>query len=70
MCSFFDTIKVLVDTAKYDVSCSSYESKCSNKNKGLGDATGMGIYHTYTEEGCCVSLLKILLINHCVFDCA
>ncbi|WP_079733864.1 putative DNA modification/repair radical SAM protein [Salegentibacter salegens] len=70
----FDRIKekleILADAAKYDVSCSSSGSKRSNKNKGLGNSDGMGICHSYTEDGRCVSLLKILLTNHCIFDCA
>lgn len=65
-----EKLKILADAAKYDVSCSSSGSKRSNTNKGLGDSTGMGICHTYTEDGRCVSLLKILLTNHCIFDCA
>jgi putative DNA modification/repair radical SAM protein len=70
----FDRIKekleILADAAKYDVSCSSSGSKRSTKNKGLGNSDGMGICHSYTEDGRCVSLLKILLTNHCIFDCA
>jgi putative DNA modification/repair radical SAM protein len=65
-----EKLSILADAAKYDVSCSSSGSKRKNENKGLGDATGMGICHTYTEDGRCVSLLKILLTNHCIFDCA
>ncbi|SMC71768.1 putative DNA modification/repair radical SAM protein [Cellulophaga tyrosinoxydans] len=65
-----EKLNILADAAKYDVSCSSSGSNRSNKNKGLGDSTGMGICHTYTEDGRCVSLLKILLTNHCIFDCA
>lgn len=65
-----EKLSILADAAKYDVSCSSSGSKRSNKNKGLGDSSGMGICHTYTEDGRCVSLLKILLTNHCIFDCA
>lgn len=65
-----EKLKILADAAKYDVSCSSSGSKRSNANKGLGDSTGMGICHSYTEDGRCVSLLKILLTNHCIFDCA
>ncbi|MDO6438626.1 putative DNA modification/repair radical SAM protein [Cyclobacterium sp. 1_MG-2023] len=65
-----EKLKILADAAKYDVSCASSGSKRSNTNKGLGDATGMGICHSYTEDGRCVSLLKILLTNHCIFDCA
>ncbi|MEO6284074.1 MAG: putative DNA modification/repair radical SAM protein [Dyadobacter sp.] len=70
----FDRIReklgILADAAKYDVSCSSSGSNRKNENKGLGDAEGTGICHTYTEDGRCVSLLKILLTNHCIYDCA
>ncbi|WP_373055474.1 putative DNA modification/repair radical SAM protein [Zunongwangia sp. H14] len=70
----FERIKgklaILADAAKYDVSCSSSGSNRKNKGKGLGDSSGMGICHSYTEDGRCVSLLKILLTNHCIFDCA
>ncbi|RYE09899.1 MAG: putative DNA modification/repair radical SAM protein, partial [Sphingobacteriaceae bacterium] len=64
-----EKLSILADAAKYDVSCSSSGSKRKNDNKGLGDASN-GICHTYTEDGRCVSLLKILLTNHCIFDCA
>jgi putative DNA modification/repair radical SAM protein len=63
-----EKLNILADAAKYDVSCSSSGSNRKNKNQGLGD-TGTGICHTYTEDGRCVSLLKILLTNHCIFDC-
>ncbi|MEM1259092.1 MAG: putative DNA modification/repair radical SAM protein [Bacteroidota bacterium] len=70
----FDRLKeklnILADAAKYDVSCASSGSTRSNRNKGLGNSTGMGICHSYTEDGRCVSLLKILLTNHCIYDCA
>lgn len=65
-----EKLSILADAAKYDVSCSSSGSKRANKEKGLGNTTGMGICHSYTEDGRCVSLLKILLTNHCLFDCA
>ena len=64
-----EKLSILADAAKYDVSCSSSGSDRKNKDKGLGN-TGMGICHAYTEDGRCVSLLKILLTNHCIFDCA
>ena len=64
-----EKLQILADAAKYDVSCSSSGSNRKNHNKGLGD-TGNGICHTYTEDGRCVSLLKILLTNFCIFDCA
>src|SRR3982750_2693390 len=65
-----EKLSILADAAKYDVSCSSSGSKRTNDNKGLGDAKGMGICHAYTEDGRCVSLLKILLTNFCIYDCA
>ncbi len=64
-----EKLSILADAAKYDVSCSSSGSKRKNDNKGLG-TTGNGICHAYTEDGRCVSLLKILFTNVCIFDCA
>ncbi|WP_026898344.1 putative DNA modification/repair radical SAM protein [Daejeonella oryzae] len=64
-----EKLSILADAAKYDVSCSSSGSNRKNHNKSLGDA-GNGICHTYTEDGRCVSLLKILLTNFCIYDCA
>ncbi len=65
-----EKLQILSDAAKYDVSCASSGSNRKNNNKGLGNASGMGICHSYTQDGRCVSLLKILLTNHCIFDCA
>ncbi|MEM1336188.1 MAG: putative DNA modification/repair radical SAM protein [Bacteroidota bacterium] len=65
-----EKLNILADAAKYDVSCASSGSTRSNTNKGLGNSTGMGICHSYTEDGRCVSLLKILLTNYCIYDCA
>jgi putative DNA modification/repair radical SAM protein len=65
-----EKLNILADAAKYDVSCSSSGSNRKNTGKGLGDSSASGICHTYTEDGRCVSLLKILLTNHCIFDCA
>ncbi len=65
-----EKLSILADAAKYDVSCSSSGSNRKNTDKGLGDSSGMGICHSYTEDGRCVSLLKILLTNHCIFDCS
>ncbi len=64
-----EKLSILADAAKYDVSCSSSGSDRKNKDKGLGNASN-GICHAYTEDGRCVSLLKILLTNHCIYDCA
>lgn len=65
-----DKLEILADAAKYDVSCSSSGGNRKNRNKGLGDSSASGICHTYTEDGRCVSLLKILLTNFCIYDCA
>jgi putative DNA modification/repair radical SAM protein len=64
-----EKLSILADAAKYDVSCASSGSDRKNKDKGLGNASN-GICHAYTEDGRCVSLLKILLTNVCIFDCA
>jgi len=64
-----EKLNILADAAKYDVSCSSSGGTRKNDNKGLGDSHSSGICHTYTEDGRCVSLLKILLTNHCIYDC-
>lgn len=64
-----EKLEILADAAKYDVSCSSSGSKRNNKGKGLGNTTSSGICHTYTQDGRCVSLLKILLTNFCIYDC-
>ncbi|WP_339704910.1 putative DNA modification/repair radical SAM protein [uncultured Kriegella sp.] len=65
-----EKLNILADAAKYDVSCASSGRNRKNTNKGLGNSSAMGICHSYTEDGRCVSLLKILLTNHCIFDCA
>ncbi|MEM0932218.1 MAG: putative DNA modification/repair radical SAM protein, partial [Bacteroidota bacterium] len=65
-----EKLNILADAAKYDVSCASSGSNRKNTNKGLGNASKMGICHSYTEDGRCISLLKILLTNYCIFDCA
>jgi putative DNA modification/repair radical SAM protein len=65
-----EKLEILADAVKYDVSCASSGGKRKNENKGLGNSEGMGICHSYTEDGRCVSLLKILLTNFCIYDCA
>ena len=62
-------LQILVDGAKYDVSCSSSGSSRKNRSGGLGNAAFGGICHSFTQDGRCISLLKILLSNDCVFDC-
>ena len=66
-----DKLEILADAAKYDASCaSSGAPKRSSEGKdGIGATNGMGICHSYTPDGRCVSLLKILLTNFCIYDC-
>lgn len=62
-------LAILADAAKYDASCASSGSKKSRGGTGLGSTEGTGICHSYTPDGRCISLLKILLTNYCIFDC-
>jgi putative DNA modification/repair radical SAM protein len=61
-------LTILADAAKYDASCASSGSKRRGTN-GLGSIASSGICHSYTPDGRCISLLKILLTNYCIFDC-
>jgi len=65
-------LAILADAAKYDASCASSGTarRDSRGGKGVGSTEGMGICHAYAPDGRCISLLKILLTNSCVFDCA
>lgn len=65
-----DKLTVLAESAKYDVSCASSGVTRRHREGGVGSASGWGICHTFTADGRCVSLLKIMLTNHCVYDCA
>lgn len=62
-------LAILADAAKYDVSCSSSGSKRKNKVGELGNACNAGVCHTWTDDGRCVSLLKVLQTNKCIYDC-
>ncbi len=64
-----EKLSLLADAAKYDASCSSSGSKTKREGKGIGSTEGMGICHSYTPDGRCISLLKILLTNFCIYDC-
>lgn len=68
--SSLEKLKILAGAAKYDVSCASSGTKRSNTNGGIGNATAWGICHSFAEDGRCVSLLKIMLSNYCIYDCA
>ncbi len=65
-----DKIAILAESAKYDVSCSSSGSEHNYKTGELGNTHKSGICHTFTSDGRCVSLLKVLLSNICIYDCA
>src|SRR3954463_10440847 len=63
-------LAILADAAKYDASCaSSGTTKRNSRAGGLGSTSGSGICHSYTPDGRCISLLKILLTNYCIYDC-
>lgn len=62
-------LKILADAAKYDASCSSSGGNRARNEKGMGNVTGMGICHSYAPDGRCISLLKILYTNYCIYDC-
>ena len=65
-----EKLKILADSAKYDVSCASSGTQRSNNGKGIGNAAAWGICHSFTDDGRCVSLLKVMLTNYCIYDCA
>jgi putative DNA modification/repair radical SAM protein len=66
-----EKLKVLAESAKYDVSCASSGTVRRNRSGGIGNTVGgMGICHSFTDDGRCISLLKIMLTNHCIYDCA
>lgn len=69
--SLAERLEILADAAKYDASCASSGTakRNSRDGKGIGSTEGMGICHAYAPDGRCISLLKILLTNHCIFDC-
>ena len=65
-----EKLKILSDAAKYDVSCASSGSTRENTNGGIGNGVYSGICHSFTEDGRCISLFKILMTNYCIYDCA
>lgn len=62
-------LEILTSSAKYDVSCSSSGSRRKNTESGIGNAYASGICHSFTPDGRCISLLKILMSNECIYDC-
>lgn len=67
--SIEEKLRILSDAAKYDVSCSSSGSSRKNSNNGLGNGAINGICHSWSADGRCISLLKILMTNYCIYDC-
>ena len=67
--SIEEKLRILSDAAKYDVSCSSSGSSRKNTNNGLGNTAINGICHSWSADGRCISLLKILMTNYCIYDC-
>lgn len=67
--SLQEKLNILSDAAKYDVACTSSGVDRKNNGKGVGNSVASGICHTFSSDGRCISLLKILFTNECVFDC-
>lgn len=69
--NLFEKLRILSDAAKYDVSCvSSGVERKNNTVGGIGNASAAGICHTWSQDGRCISLLKVLLTNDCIYDCS
>ncbi len=64
-------LRILTESAKYDVSCSSSGTVRANRGQGVGNTVGgVGICHSFADDGRCISLLKVMLTNYCMYDCA
>ena len=69
--STLDKLKILAEAARYDVSCSSSGTVRDNKGKGVGNTVGgIGVCHSFAADGRCISLLKVMMSNVCLYDCA
>lgn len=68
--SLMDKLTILSDAAKYDVACTSSGIDRKGNGRGMGNTCAPGICHTFSADGRCVSLLKILFTNECIFHCA
>ncbi len=64
-----DKLTILSDAAKYDVACTSSGTERRGDGKGMGNAAASGICHAFTADGRCISLLKVLLSNECIYEC-
>lgn len=67
--SIYEKLNILSDAAKYDVVCTSSGTKRKGDGSGMGNCTQCGICHSFSTDGRCISLLKILFTNECIFDC-
>ncbi len=67
--SVMEKLRILTDAAKYDVACTSSGSERNGSGTGMGNAIKAGICHSFSADGRCISLLKILFTNHCIYDC-
>lgn len=67
--SIMDKLGILTDAAKYDVACTSSGVDRQGSGKGVGNSVGCGICHSFSSDGRCISLLKILYTNECIYDC-
>lgn len=67
--NMYDKLKILTDAAKYDVACTSSGVTRDNNGKGIGNTLSCGICHSFSADGRCISLLKILFTNECIYDC-
>ena len=67
--SLMEKLNILSDAAKYDVACTSSGSNRRGDGKGIGNTVNAGICHSFSADGRCISLLKILFTNECIYDC-
>ena len=67
--SIYEKLNILSDAAKYDVACTSSGTKRKGDGSGMGNCTQCGICHSFSADSRCISLLKILFTNECIFDC-
>ncbi len=67
--SVYDKLQILTDAAKYDVACTSSGVERRGDGKGMGNCSQAGICHSFSADGRCISLLKILFTNECIYDC-
>ncbi|MEG1687894.1 MAG: hypothetical protein RR276_08435, partial [Angelakisella sp.] len=65
----YDKLTILADAAKYDVACTSSGNDRPGQKGALGSAVNSGICHSFAADGRCISLLKVLMTNYCIYDC-